>query len=446
MELQDGSRVAVVGGGPAGTLTSYFLLEMADRVDLRLEVEIFESKDFLRPGPVGCNMCGGIVSESLVQMLATEGINLPPGVVQRGLESYVLHSDVNTVRVQTPLEEMRIAALHRGSGPKGERSRTWDSFDAFLLTLAQEKGARYIHDRVVDITRDNGRPRLRTKGGFEETYDLLIGTVGVNSASLKLFEALDFGFRAPKTTKAAILELQPGEEWVRERLGNAMHVFLLPLPRLEFAAMIPKGEHVTICILGRDIDNKLVQRFLAAPEVACLLPAGEGATPVCKCMPRLNLSGAHNCFADRIALVGDSGWSRLYKDGIGAAYRTAKACAITSVFHGVSRADFKKHYWPTCRRLGRDNLAGKAFFIGGAFCRRLRFLRRAVLQMASDEQALGSERRLMSMILWDAFTGSAPYGDIFRRSFLPGFMFRFAKQCLASMLHGRETQASEPSS
>ena len=77
--LDDGSRVAVVGGGAAGSLFSIFLLTLADRVGLDLHVDLFEPKDFFtQKGPTGCNMCGGIISESLVQMLATEGINLPP--------------------------------------------------------------------------------------------------------------------------------------------------------------------------------------------------------------------------------------------------------------------------------------------------------------------------------------------------------------------------------
>jgi len=78
MELKDGSRIGVIGGGPAGFLVSYFLLEMAERIGLKLELDIYEPRDYSRSGPAGCNMCGGIISESLVQLLATEGINLPP--------------------------------------------------------------------------------------------------------------------------------------------------------------------------------------------------------------------------------------------------------------------------------------------------------------------------------------------------------------------------------
>ena len=48
--LDDGSRVAVIGGGPAGSLFTYFLLEMAERIDTRLEVDIYEPKKFPQPG------------------------------------------------------------------------------------------------------------------------------------------------------------------------------------------------------------------------------------------------------------------------------------------------------------------------------------------------------------------------------------------------------------
>lgn len=136
MELVDGSRVGVIGAGPAGTLTSYFILEMADRAGIELGLDIYEPKDFTKSGPAGCNMCGGIVSESLVQLLATEGINLPPTVVQRGINSYILHTDEDVVAINTPLDEMRIAALHRGRGPKGIAEVSWESFDGFLLKQA----------------------------------------------------------------------------------------------------------------------------------------------------------------------------------------------------------------------------------------------------------------------------------------------------------------------
>jgi hypothetical protein len=39
LELNDGARVGVMGGGPAGSLFSYFLLDMAERVGKEIRVD-----------------------------------------------------------------------------------------------------------------------------------------------------------------------------------------------------------------------------------------------------------------------------------------------------------------------------------------------------------------------------------------------------------------------
>ena len=105
-----------------------------------------------------------------------------------------------------------------------------------------------------------------------------------------------------------------------------MHVFLLSIPRLEFAALIPKGDYVTLCLLGHDIDKDLIQQFLESSEVRRRMPPS-WAPPLdsCHCSPKISMESAVQPFADRLVFVGDCGTTRLYKDGIGAAYRTAKA-------------------------------------------------------------------------------------------------------------------------
>ena len=63
-----------------------------------------------------------------------------------------------------------------------------------------------------------------------------------------------------------------------------------------------------------------------------------------------------------MVMVGDCGQTRLYKDGIGAAYRTAKAAATTAIFHGIAAGDFAQHFGPVCRALATDNTIGKVIF------------------------------------------------------------------------------------
>ncbi|UCE40490.1 MAG: hypothetical protein JSV17_13685 [Candidatus Aminicenantes bacterium] len=423
LSLDENSRVAVIGAGPAGTFFSYFLFAMAERVGQEIQLDIFESRNFASPGPSGCNMCGGIVSESLVQTLATEGINLPASVIQRGIDSYVLHMDVGSVKIETPLQEKRIGAVHRGAGPRGNQEGQWDSFDNFLLKLARDKGANIISGRVDEIRWEDGRPAVKVRGGESRVYDLLVVAVGVNTATLKLFQDMDIKYTAPETTKTFICEYALGKEKIENYLGSSMHTYLLKIPRLEFAAMIPKGEYATVCMLGKKIDKELVQSFLNTPEVKrCLPPDWDSQQEACRCMPKINIKGSSHPFSDRLIFVGDCGISRLYKDGIGAAYKTAKAAATTAVFTGISEEALKQRFWPACQKLEKDNRIGKLIFSSVGLIQSFPFARRAILRMVAKEQQNRGMPQRMSTSLWDLFTGSAPYREVLLRMAHPLFL------------------------
>jgi hypothetical protein len=123
----------------------------------------------------------------------------------------------------------------------------------------------------------------------------------------------------------------------------------------------------------------------------------------------------------------------LYKDGIGAAYRTAKAAAVAAIFEGVSAEDFRRHYWPTCQSICADNRIGKLVFAVTRQIQRQKFLRRGLWRMVSGEQDKEGGHRRMSMVLWDTFTGSAPYRDVFLRSLHPSFLGRLLWEVVAGI-------------
>jgi flavin-dependent dehydrogenase len=445
MRLGDGSRVGVVGGGPAGSLFACFLLELCERMGLDVAVDLYEPRDFAVPGPAGCNMCGGIVSETLVQNLAAEGVTLPPGVVQRGIDAYVLHTDRGSVRIATPAREMRIGAIHRGAGPRDATEARWESFDGHLQARALARGARVVKARVEKVARDgDGRPTLEAKDGTRRTYELLVVAAGINSGILKAFEALGIGYERPKVTKTLIREYRLGEEVIDRTLGTAMHVFLLPIPRLEFAAAIPKGDYVTLALLGEDVDDALARALVTSPEVrACMPPGWDPEARSCQCMPAIAVHGAPRPYADRFLFIGDAGVTRLYKDGIGAAYRTAKAAATAAVFEGVSEEAFRRRFEPVVRRIARDNGLGRLAFLVTRVARRFGSLRRGMLWMARDEQARAIRPR-MSSVLWDMFSGSAPYSDILRRMLSPAFLVRYLWAVLASAVRRRPAGKEMP--
>jgi flavin-dependent dehydrogenase len=425
LSLHDGCRIGVVGGGPAGSFFSYFLLEMAENLGVDVQVDIYEPRDFSRPGPAGCNMCGGIVSESLVEALAVEGIILGPDVIQRAIDSYSLHMDVGDVAIVTPRREKRIASVHRGGGPRGIKEMKCGGLDGYLLKLAVSQGANCIPKRVDDIAFRDGRPRLRA-GGCEAEYDLLVGAVGVNSSALKLFENVGMRYKPPAVSKTYICEFCFGRDLIRREMGYSMHVFLLNIPRLEFAALIPKGDYVTLCMLGNDLDKELVAQFVNSQEVRqCLPPNWEPPSDFCHCSPKIAVSSAAHLFADRLVFIGDCGVARLYKDGIGAAYRTAKAAARTVAFHGFSKESFQKHYSPVCRKISHDNAIGRFVFAVTRQIQKHRFARRGLWRMVAKEQRVSGLPPRMSTVLWDTFTGSAPYGSVLLRTLNPAFFGRF---------------------
>jgi len=53
--LEDGSRIAVVGGGPTGSFFSIFALKLAKMLDKKLKITIYDPKNFTKDGPAGCN-------------------------------------------------------------------------------------------------------------------------------------------------------------------------------------------------------------------------------------------------------------------------------------------------------------------------------------------------------------------------------------------------------
>jgi flavin-dependent dehydrogenase len=444
--LEDGAEIAVLGSGPAGSFFAYFLLTLAETVGKELQVDLYEARDFNKLAPGGCNMCGGIISETLVQNLATEGIHLPPTVVQRGIDSYVLHTEEENVRIEPTVPEKRIGAVYRGSGPRDTKERKWGSFDGHLQSIAVEKGARVVQGRVTGIERDNGRPRITARGVEPKTYDLLAVAAGINAGTLKALEAVGFGYRAPKTTKTFIREFYLGEDGVLEALGRSMHVFLLNIPKLEFAAVIPKGDYASVCLLGEDIDEDLVRRFFEVPQVrGCFPEDWEPGERSCHCAPRISLSPAAHPYADRIVFVGDCAVTRLYKDGIGAAYRTAKAAARTAVIEGVTKEAFQKHYGPICRSIRNDNRVGVVTFLVTRVIQKLRIARRAVMRMTFKEQAHAWIRPRMSGVLWDMFTGSASYLDVFLRTLHPVFLGRLVGNLTLCLWPRRWARRRKPS-
>jgi flavin-dependent dehydrogenase len=414
--LEDGSNIAVIGGGPAGSFFSIFALKMAKMAGKELNITIFESKDFTKVGPVGCNRCGGVISELLVQTLAVEGINLPDSVVRKGINSYKLHTVHGSAYIVTPSREKTIATVYRGGGPKGVTGKDKESFDHFLLCLAKNEGAVHNPERIDRIEYKNGRILLFSKDQAINEADLVVGAYGVNSATAKLFEDIGFGYKAPATTTAAIAEVGMDTSILSDYFGNSIHLFLLPIKNIKFAAMIPKGTHVTLCMLGRNMNANTLTDFLIHPVVRRVLPEKSDYEIICRCLPKMNIGAPRKPFSDRVVTCGDAGSTRLFKDGLGAAYIMGKAAAKTAVFYGIGSEHFRNEYYPVYKSITIDNHYGRYLFSITDLYKKNKTLCKGMLKVIEKEQNSAKNNKILSSILWDMFTGNERYKNIFYKA------------------------------
>jgi hypothetical protein len=145
-------------------------------------------------------------------------------------------------------------------------------------------------------------------------------------------------------------------------------------------------------------------------------------------------------------MIGDSGSTRLFKDGIGAAYRTSKAAAKTAVFHGVGAENFERHYAPLCRKINRDNQVGKFVFRAASLVQKARFARRGILCMTAKEQQQTDKPRRMSDVLWDLFSGSESYTNVFLRTLHPAYIGSLLWNLVAGNLPGSSSKGDHASS
>jgi flavin-dependent dehydrogenase len=408
VQLFSGSRVAIVGGGPAGSFAALHLLRLAKQTGRRFEVIIFEARDFNRPGPGGCNRCAGILSSPLVHNLGRLGLSLPADVIQSELHAYILHLGATQLPVRQAESDRGIYSIYRGSGPRIGGEPRPHSFDGWLLDQAVARGASLRRARVRTVQM-GARP-LVVAARDSIDADLVVIATGVNSQA-PLERA--WGYRPPGTETMAQDEvsLPPG------LLDESVHVFFDHPPGLIFAGVIPKGRYANLSLLGRGLPPDAIGEFLEGTGAARLLQ--HNGVSLCGCTPRVAVTPARRYYADRMVVIGDAAITRLYKDGIGSAFVTAEAACRAAVEHGVSRRDFARAYRPVCNRIAVDNAYGRLLIRAWAATRRLPRLLEVWQRAVLAEAALPPAARVHTRVLWGMFTGDEPYRRLFWLAFSP---------------------------
>ncbi len=411
-------RVAVAGGGPAGTFFAYCMCREATRRGQAVSVTIFEPKAFERRGAYHCNYCQGVISDGLLAEMKALGLWIPDKVIRAKIRSYCLVTTGGEVSLPVP-EGQHIFTVFRGHGPV-EESAGAISFDQFLLEEAVRCGARKVNALIeaVRIDPEAGDPVLITgHDGATYSADMIVGAFGVNSRLGEQFEKLGAGYRPPPTDSALQAELRydgAGEDHSGQQIG----IFSLGLPQVRFAVITPKRKHATVSLIGERLGPQHLERFLGHPLVAGRIRAmagGEGTTR-CNCAPQMPVGDGGVLAGKHWLVIGDAAVSRYYKNGIESALRSAELAARMLIEHGPERGGMlERHYSRRVKKMfGLDNLLGQLLFALHDRFYKLRPVAAGCLAIARGDYGItGHSRGKLRWIMWNMFTGDASYGRIF---------------------------------
>ncbi len=401
LKLKPGSCVAVIGGGPAGSFFVLHLLKRARAAGLPLDVTLFERKTFDLPGPPGCNMCAGILSSRVVRGLQDLGLTIPPLAIMGRLHRYVLHWHQSTIAIEQPHPDRQILSVFRGAGPRAGALPPEASFDAFLLSQAEAAGATLVPERVLEVVfSPDGPAELRT-ARRQAAFDLVVFAGGVNTRPPALF---GMNYRRPPTATMAQDEIrlnQPADP-------GTVHIYCDEPPGLLFGGLVPKGAYISVSLLGYGMPGRGLEQFLTALRERGVLTSEPER--VCGCRPHVATGPATGFFGDRFVAVGDAAVTRLYKDGIGSALRTAQCAACVAVERGIAGQDFKRYYRPEVQAIENDNRYGRWLFRAWQHIKG-----EGILSKLGERTLLAEQEINHSMhgaLLWALFTGDESYRHI----------------------------------
>ncbi len=435
LQLGNGSRVAIVGGGPAGCFFALYLLKFARQAAITPSITLYQERPFTACGPTGCKGCAGVLSLSVVRNLQELALKIPASVIQSKIERYAVHSPHLSLSISNPDKEIEIVSVYRGAGPGHGDNKDNPSFDNWLLSETVKQGVAVIPHRVDEINLE-GRPWVQA-AGERQVYDLVVLAGGVNGHDL-IISGLDY--HPPRLIPVAVTELAGDIKEVQHSIGNAAHAFLIPHLNILFGSLVPKGQFINASVMGTHGASVSINDFLSDRLVQTTLPAHYKR--VCACHPEVPVTAARNYFSDGFVAVGDAAITRLYKDGIGSALMTARQAAFTVVNHGFSTRDFHRYYMPFCRNIEHDNRWGKFLFYIADHTKNSRLFLFTQHRIIGAEQNGMKSRQPFTRIAWGMFTGAYSYKSMMLDMLRPGVFLRFYSTLLREaigMLTHRKT-------
>lgn len=394
--IADRATVVVIGGGPGGVAASIALIEGARTMGRAPRVILFEGKRFAEEQHY--NQCAGVLSPPIAELLERElRIPFPHHLTRTKITGYVLHTAREEILLDGETEPS--FALRRVQ------------FDAYMLEAARQRGVEVRAARVTDLEFHADKVMVYTENAPIQA-EVIVGAFGLDEGTSAIFERA-VGYRPPPALSSVVTKYHPGDEAMAQ-FGERIHAFLPPSPRIEFGAITPKGNHLTINIAGATVDAGLMDSFLASPEVRGALPCLENAgrfdsNDLRYFKGRFPRGLAQNFVGDRFVMVGDSaGLVRAFKGkGVTSSILTGMRAAQVIVHDGISARAFEA-YHAANRDITDDLLYGQAIRQLTITSSRLDLIDVAIRAARVDT---GLRRAL-----FDAVSAHRPYRDVVRES------------------------------
>ena len=393
-------KIAIIGGGPAGTACALALQRLAQQMHRPVQITVIEGKQFA--GEHHYNQCAGVLSPPLPTLLEERlGVPFPTHLSHREITGYVLHTAAEPI----PLEgdDQPSVALRRVQ------------FDAYMLEAVKKQGISVVHTRAQDVEFHPGRVVVYTENA-SVIGDVVVGAFGLDPGSAAIF-AQQTGYRPPQSLSSVVTKYHPGADGMRT-FGPYIHAFLPPHLHIEFGAITPKGNHLTVNIAGRAADATSMQDFLAMPDVQTVLPNFTQAgvyDPDDLRIFKGHFPGslAKHYYGDRYGMVGDAaGLVRAFKGkGVTSGVLTGIRAAETILRVGVSAEAFHRHYRPANRDIISDLPYGQGMRVFTIVLARLGLLSPVVRAAHKDTS--------LQAALYGAVSAHDPYREVLAHALRP---------------------------
>lgn len=218
-----------------------------------------------------------------------------------------------------------------------------------------------------------------------------------------------------------------------DAFGGHIHAYLPAWPQVEFGAITPKNNHLTINVAGARVDANWMDRFLAWEPVRSVLPPVDRHCPTNPkdlryFKGRFPVSIARDFYGDRYVVVGDAaGLVRAFKGkGINSACLSGLWAAESMLTHGISRAAFAEGYARACAETITDLPYGRAV--------RLLAIIGATLHLLDPLIVVARHEPILRTALFDAVSGHRPYRAIIGELLRPAIAIPLAARLSLSWM------------